>query len=152
VAEVLKRMQDAVEPRRLWRISGLHRDFEGVLSMTGFKICRVINYRNSFLPIVVGKMLPRLQGGTRIEVQMRMQWIVTAFMLLWAGFPVLLLTTALLHIDIGILDSRAPQGLRPHQFAAAIAMVVFGYVLCAVAFNIEAKRAQVLLLKILDVR
>jgi hypothetical protein len=106
-------MQDAVEPRRLWRISGLHRDFEGVLSMTGFKICRVINYRNSFLPIVVGKMLPRLQGGTRIEVQMRMQWIVTAFMLLWPGFPVLLLTTALLHIDIGILDSRAPQGLRP---------------------------------------
>lgn len=118
--------------------------------MTGFKIRRVINYRNTFLPIVVGKMLPRFQGGTRIEVEMRMHWFAAIFMLLWAGFPVLILTTALLHIDIGILDSRAPRDSKSHQFAAAIAMVMFGYALCAVAFNIEAQRARVLLLKLLD--
>jgi hypothetical protein len=33
---------------------------------------------------------------------------------------------------------------------AAIALVMFGYVLCAVSFNIEVQRARVRLLKMLD--
>ena len=149
LADVLKRMQDAVEPRRRWRFSRPPGDFEGVLSMTGFKIRRIINHRNWFLPIAVGTMLPRNQGGTRIDVKMHMHWLATMFMLLWVGFPVLLLTTAMLHIDFGILDSNAP-GPTPRQFVAAIAMLMFGYLLCAAAFNIEAQRARVLLIKILD--
>jgi hypothetical protein len=83
VANVLKRMEEAVEPRRRWRFSRLHRDFEGVVSRTRFTIVRIIQYRNSFLPVITGTIKPRPQGGTRIEVTMRLHWLVTAFMIIW---------------------------------------------------------------------
>ncbi|HEY2105685.1 MAG TPA: hypothetical protein VGH29_07860 [Candidatus Binataceae bacterium] len=150
MADALKRMQEGVEPLRQWRFSRSPCEFEGVVSITGFRIRRIISYRNWFLPGLMGKMLPRVQGGTRIEIELRMHWLAAIFMLLWAGVPVLLLSGTLLHLDAGIGGSKTGQSPSPHQLVAAIALVMFGYVLCAVSFNIEAQRARVRLLKMLD--
>ncbi len=149
-AYVLQRLQGVVVPRKWWRFSGSHPEFEGVVTGTTFKISRIINYRNSFLPIMAGEVHPRLQGGTRIDIEMRMAWLVALFMLLWAALPAAIVAAALLHVDLGLSKSGGPQHPSLQLFGAAAAMLLFGYMLCAIAFNIEAQRARTLLLKILD--
>jgi hypothetical protein len=150
VAKVLMRLQQAVEPRKLWRFSRLHRDFEGVVSLTGFKIIRIIHHRNSFLPVIMGKFQPRPQGGTRIEITMRLHWLVTAFMIVWAGVPTLILAAAVLHVHPGLGASVTARHVRRDLFVVAAMMLCFGYGLCSVCFNVEARRARKLLIKIVE--
>lgn len=50
-----------------------------------FKLYRYIQYRNSFLPIAFGK-ISNNQGGTVIEISLRMHWFVFVFMFFWLFF------------------------------------------------------------------
>lgn len=56
--------------------------FIGKLDDHGFRLTRVIYYRNSFLPIVKGRFE---QGsvGTRLEVSMTLHPAITVFVLIW---------------------------------------------------------------------
>ncbi len=144
VVYVLKRVEQAVEPRRLWRFSRVHRDFEGMVSRSTFKITRIIHYRNSFLPIIVGKVQPRLEGGTRVEITMRLNRAVAAFMILWAGAPLAILVYFLFFVGG---SARANAG---GALAISFGMVCFGYLICAGGFNFEARRARDLLIKIVS--
>ncbi|MCA9975715.1 MAG: hypothetical protein KC413_08185, partial [Anaerolineales bacterium] len=56
--------------------------FEGTVENGRFNINRIINYRNSFLPIIVGQFHDDL-GFTRIEITMRLHYFVMAFMGIW---------------------------------------------------------------------
>ncbi len=144
VVRVLKRIEQAVEPRRLWRFSRVHRDFEGVVSRNNFKIMRIIHYRNSFLPVIAGTVQPRLQGGTRVEITMRLNKAVAAFMMLWACVPLAILLYA------GLLASGAPGVSSLPALVFAIAVFCFAYVICAGAFNVEARRALDLLIRVVE--
>jgi hypothetical protein len=150
VSEALKRLIEAVEPRRMWRISRPQHDFEGVVSLTAFKISRIILYRNSFLPIIFGTIQARPQGGTRVEVMMRMHWFVIAFMLVWEAVPLVILTAVLLGLHLGGGALARPRAAGPGLYGMLIGMLIFGYGMCSIAFNIEARRARELLMNILD--
>ncbi|HKD69498.1 MAG TPA: hypothetical protein VKB84_21850 [Candidatus Binataceae bacterium] len=148
-ALVLMRIQDAVEPRRLMRISKTHRDFEGAVSRTQFRIRRIIHHRNSFLPIVAGTIQPSLRGGTRVEVVMRMSWLVTAFMFVWAGVPLIAVSAAALHLHFGSgVAAAAAHQTAGALIGGAVATITFGYCLCSASFNLEAQRAKELLTRI----
>jgi hypothetical protein len=56
--------------------------FIGKLQEDCFKIRRNILYRNSFVPIIHGRLIPT-PTGTRIVVTMRMYWFVMLFMMGW---------------------------------------------------------------------
>lgn len=81
-------LTDAVEPTKWMRDSKEHKTFQGTVARDGFKITRIIHYRNSFTPIIRGRFQPRPAGCT-ISVTMQLHWFVMAFMCVWFGGVVL---------------------------------------------------------------
>lgn len=87
--EIIARLQNTVEPEGLLK-SGFIRTraakpYKGEIVGNTFKIQRIINYRNSFLPVIVGEVLPD-RGGTRINIQMRLNILISAFVAAWFLF------------------------------------------------------------------
>lgn len=75
--------------RRLWH-SHEHKYFIGTLTNGNFNINRIIHYRNSLLPVIIGQIGDDL-GMSRIEITMRLSYfvgiILTAFWLFtFSGF------------------------------------------------------------------
>jgi len=82
--EIYRRLTAAIEPVRWIRnpFSRDHKPYESEINSSGFKITRVIRYRNSFLPIVTGCV--RDEGaGCVVEIILRLNVIVAVFMALW---------------------------------------------------------------------
>jgi hypothetical protein len=82
-------LQKIVEPNKIFRspFSRKHRYFEGRVEGDRFKINRIINYRNSFQPIIEGHFRPE-SSGTIVTLNMRMIWPVMVF---WGGMILLML-------------------------------------------------------------
>ena len=103
--------------------------FEGKVCENSFKICRCIQYRNSFLPLIIGTIEAHEYGST-INIRMRMAIPVIVFLVIWftgvlvgclivpfAGFPM-------------------PAALVPYI------MLVFGILLVIIPNRIAAKKAR----------
>jgi hypothetical protein len=58
--------------------------FEGVVSSNGFRISRVIRFRNTFRPMLYGRF-HRSDQGTQIDVTFRMHRFVEGFLVLWCS-------------------------------------------------------------------
>lgn len=71
-------------------LSRNHNLFEGEIEGTSFKISRIIHYRNSFLPILVGQIQDDLDAST-LQIVARPHWFV---ILLWTFLPLPLLPVA----------------------------------------------------------
>ena len=56
--------------------------FEGVVGNGRFNINRRINYKNSFLPYLVGDLQDELDV-TRVNITMRLNYFVLGFMIVW---------------------------------------------------------------------
>src|SRR5260370_20806151 len=74
--------------------------FVGSVRDFSFRIRRDIRYRNSFLPLVWGHIVPTPMGA-RVVVTMFMHPFVLAFMLFWLGM-----------VGWGALKSASSAGLR----------------------------------------
>jgi len=120
-------LQRIVEPMQyfVWWPEKRHGYFEGTVDEERFKISRIIRYRNSFVPIVEGRL--HGEGGrTLIALNLRMAWIVTAFWLCmiglvsWKGAA-------------GVFGIRSPLN--------TVEMIAFLYFMASVAFGIEARIA-----------
>lgn len=72
-----------VEPRRMWRVGfpnpANDKRFQGDVGADSFSITRVIGYRNSFLPTVVGKVRG---AGSRSVISVEMQLHALALVLM----------------------------------------------------------------------
>jgi WD40 repeat protein len=88
---ILSRLSKKVEPPKIFRFnwSRNHLPYEGTVSEEGFKISRVIHYRNSMLPIIQGRF-ERSANTTIIQIEMDMHPISISFLsifyLIWWGF------------------------------------------------------------------
>jgi WD40 repeat protein len=91
LSQVIEKLEAHIEaPKTIrWRFSRNHAPYAGTISDSGFKIYRIIHYRNSFLPIIRGKFESSSEG-TRIYVTMNLNPFVLAF-LLFLFFPFLTL-------------------------------------------------------------
>ena len=56
--------------------------FEGEVAIDGFKVCRILGYRNSFMPVVEGQVHSSGRGS-RIEVRMRLFIFALIFVTVW---------------------------------------------------------------------
>ncbi|UPT64290.1 MAG: hypothetical protein M0D54_07080 [Hyphomonadaceae bacterium JAD_PAG50586_4] len=75
--------QDRKWFRWRWPNSANDDRFEGDVTVDSFNVCRIIGYRNSFLPVVEGAV--HSSGpGSRIEVRMRLFVFVYVFVAVWA--------------------------------------------------------------------
>ena len=107
--------------------------FVGAAKGDRFRVRRDIRYRNSFLPIVLGRVTA-VPAGVRVEVTMFLHPIVAVFMLVWfsgVGFAAWALLRTPRHAPIG--------------FFGAVAILMFGLVLVGTGFFSEARKARRLL-------
>jgi hypothetical protein len=74
--EIFALLDATVEPPKWFRWKATNNEkYHGEVSLAGFKIWRIIRYRNSFLPIIEGKITPTI-SGSRIAVTMRLHRFV----------------------------------------------------------------------------
>lgn len=141
--EAVRRLRrEVAKPVSGWRwVEKRTEKFEGTVSGEGFRISRIIRYRNSFLPVIQGRISP-FGAGVRIEVTMKLHGIVLVFALLWlgfVGFPVL--GAVLQFLTTGRFEEAA-------WFPCA--MLVLFFLMTAIGFEIEAHKARKLLSRIFE--
>ncbi len=137
-------LTDTVEPTRWFRLSKDHKTFQGTVEHDGFKITRIIHYRNSFLPVVRGRFAPGPSGFT-VTVTMRLHPFVMAFMCLWFGGVGLGVVASLAGLAFGRAEAD-PMLLIP------FGMLLFGWALVSGAFWFEAKKTKPILLDMMKGR
>lgn len=125
-AEVL---QEIAEPRKTfrWRIPSDHRYFEGTVEHGRFKINRIIEGRDSFLPLIEGRF-QRDGSQTIVTLNMRMFWPTIGFCFCFIAFT-----------SLGAVRGNA----------ALLGMALFMYFLASICFAIEARVAMKRLLGLL---
>lgn len=137
--EAIRRVVNVTEPQRYFRwFATDHKPYEGKVEGYQFQISRVINYRNSFLPMIHGEILPEMRGSS-IRITMRPHGLVIAFMIFWLGgvgfFFLMMLSTFV---------SAAMQGTRGNPSALLIpaGMFAFGYLLIMGGFKFESAKSK----------
>ena len=133
----MERVDLFVEPTKWFRFFHEGKPFQGKCSREGFRITRIIRYRNSFLPIINGNYL-NSSNGTTIQIKMGLHPIVIAFMGIWFGGVV-----------IGAVSISYSLAIRECGFQLPMlipfAMLLFGIALVLGGFWFEAKKQKPLL-------
>jgi hypothetical protein len=141
VASAARRLAEQTEPKKWFRFSN-KKPFQGEVAETGFRIERIIGYRNSFLPVVQGTF--KFQGdGTVIEIRMRLNLFVAVFMCIWFGFVVL---------GIGAITTELISGRTKMDRTMAIpfGMLIFGWALVSGGFWFEARKQKKILIAMFE--
>lgn len=134
-------LQSNTESKRFMRGWGAYRYFEGECTKEGFKISRVIQYRNSFLPVITGCIVPE-GTGSLVKIKMRLPVFASVFMTFWLVIPVLASLISLPGLLAG-LALTDPSALIPPS------MVIFGIALTSGGFWFEASKQQDKLMEML---
>ncbi|BAJ01649.1 hypothetical protein SVI_1678 [Shewanella violacea DSS12] len=74
-------ISENIGPRNLFSLVSA-REYNGSVTKNGFLISKNIYYRNSFLPLIEGKVKPSI-NGSHIIVTMRLHALVLCFMFVW---------------------------------------------------------------------
>ena len=99
--QVIERLLDCVAPKKDFSLFDRYNNtsngklYEGKISGQTFEVSRIINYRNSFLPVIMGN-IQQENNATLIKINMRLHKFVSAFLLIWCvifAFAVILLIT-----------------------------------------------------------
>lgn len=138
--EIVNRLSQIMEPEKRIRLhlfqKGDSKSYEGKMVGRIFKMTRIIRYRNSFLPIINGTIIPDFDGTT-IEVKMRLHPFVAVFIGIWMGGVFL----ACLLMLIEILRTFQTKGFQP-MLLIPFGMLLFGYVLTMAGFTYESKKTK----------
>jgi hypothetical protein len=109
------------------------KKFQGIITNSGFRIKRIIGYRNSFLPEITGTINEKL-SGTEIELVLKPMSFVGVFMAVWLGGVAFACVATLIGAFMGSLPFTAC--LIP------FAMLAFGFGMLKFAFGAESRTAQ----------
>jgi hypothetical protein len=132
--DALKKLAAAVTigPTSLFASSRQDKYYQGKISGYSFEITRIIGYRNSFRPVIIGEISSYL--GSEINIVMRMNMAVIIFCCVWMG-GVLIAAIATLAAQINSGKFLLP-GLIP------FAMLLLGYILFTGGFKYESIKAK----------
>ena len=122
-----QKLATIVEPRkRRWGLSRSQMPFEGQIEGNAFKISNIIRYRNSFNPVLDGKIRDDLDIST-LEITARPIWFVAV---IWTF----------------LLVGTGAGGVLSGDLAEEIWMILpfflFFYAIPIVAFNLELNKAK----------
>lgn len=133
--EILQILENNIEPARLLRFGRGIKFFEGHFDEKKFKIHRIINYRNSFIPVIKGRIDYRADR-TDVTVTMSMHLLVEVFMAVW-------LSGVFMGCLMSIRDLTGENDSSVWLFRLLIFfMLFFGFALMNIPFRIEAKKAR----------
>jgi hypothetical protein len=141
----LSRHVQAPQPMRLsWGFGSTSRAaYEGEIWDTGFKVSRIIDYRNSFLPVIRGRFEPTPQG-TQVHFTLAIHPAVGAFLVAWLGLWYGM-TIPLMIFQLSTLINRG-QGLLGLLFLGMplVALTAFGFAFWAEARHSQRELSQIL--------
>lgn len=149
VAEVMRRLEANVAPKkptsnlvvtRWGQKETFDKPYAGIISGQHFNISRVINYKNSFLPVIKGEVTHFL-GQTEINVKSSPHIAVLVFSALWMS---MVLIGCVVVTMVSIKDGFEPALLIPFF------MLVFGCLLFTIPYKIEAKKSKAFLVNLLE--
>lgn len=151
IDEVYSRLSANIEPKQANLLSMLNekrsKPYEGEISQNSFKINRIINYRNSFLPVIHGEM-SNYFGQTRIKIRMRPAAFVFIFMAFWLGLVaigcIVILFSGFINIKEVLHSGFSLMLLVP------FGIFLFGCMLPAMAFKPESRKAKRFLATLLN--
>jgi hypothetical protein len=135
--DIVKRINENVEAKKFIRFDlwgeKKYKEFEGVVEENRFKVSRISRGRNSFKPIVIGKIVENINSRT-IVVRLRMDIFVYIFMAYWLGFA-------------GVAAAGATlTGISKGKFSSTTliiyGMFLFGYLMMIISFNYESGKAK----------
>jgi len=144
--EVSEKILSVMEPEKFLRIPFTigKKPFQGVQNDNSFVFRRIINYGNSFLPTIDLKCKTKSHNQIEIHIVYRLRTFVKYFWLFWM--------IMVLFFAIMFLLAAATGEFHGEKYALFLpfGMLVFGYLLCIVPFNIEKNIAHKILLNILS--
>lgn len=138
---LLDRLRTQVAPPTWFRWNPTSLPFEGEVHEAGFKVMRIIHYRNSFLPVILGEVRPE-GPGTAVRVQMRLAHFISAFMVVWFSGVLLGMLAVIMALSAG---QPAWGGLL-----AISGMLAFGVALVLLPFWYEVRQARPILRDLLE--
>ncbi|MCP5093946.1 MAG: hypothetical protein GY943_00175 [Chloroflexi bacterium] len=129
--QVREILSGEIDTRRLLRLSREHPYFEGTIEHNAFKMSRIIHYRNTSLPVILGEIRDEIDRTT-VTIRMRLNWIVIVFMIFW----LVAVTAVTAGLMLGfITDVDFPPLFPPIT-------MLFLYVGTLIFFHWEANKAQ----------
>jgi hypothetical protein len=149
--EVGRRISANIEPRLTGVFSEFTRNntkpYQGVCARNKFEISRIINYRNSFIPVISGEVSSYLGVESRIHIKMKPHSFVIVFMCIWLGFGGL--------FCLLILSNMFRPEMRPDKelsIGEVIPFVMFigGCLLFSLPFKFESKKSKLFLAELLE--
>ena len=144
--QVVTKLAESIEAEKSFGFGAYRTTYSkpyiGTIRGNSFEIKRVINYQNSFLPTISGKI--QKDGiWTKIYVTMKPEIIVITFMAIWFGCVGLGCIGAI-YYAITTADEFSPFFLIP------FAMLLFGVILLFGAPKIESSKSKKDLQNILE--
>jgi len=143
VEEIKRRLADNIEPKTNVGSAGfnksLNKTYEGQILRDSFTISRIINYRNSFLPVITGHISTFL-NETQINVKMRPVTFILIFISLWLGIVGIVCLGIIL---VGIIQFKhvLQNGFSP-MILIPFGMFLFGWMLTTLAFKAESRKSR----------
>lgn len=148
-AEVLKRLDNAIEPKRYFRLFGaVTKPYQGSIEGSHFEISRIIGYRNSFLPMIKGDVQNEISGCS-VYITMQPHILVTAVMILWLGSVGLFFLDSLYSLISSLTE---PQTINPSLALFPGGMLLFGYAMILGGFKYESTKSKKFFGELLEAR
>jgi hypothetical protein len=135
--ELVKRIKTFTGEKTFFNFNPSH-EFSGHVNEYEFEITKNISYRNSFLPIIEGK-IEQKTTGTQVTISMRLHLFVMCFMFVWFSGVGIGCITLFAKVDEFSLPMLIPFG-----------MLIFGVALVSGGFWFEASKQKRRLIELLS--
>jgi hypothetical protein len=136
-AAVCEKLKHNTQPPALrgngYRLPADHKKFEGMVTDSTFTINRVINYHNSFLPLISGHMEEKA-NGTEIALTLRPNTKVTFLMGLWMAGACFAFVT--------IFIASFTKGGSAIAVLIPLGMIAAGIIMVRMGFATESEKAK----------
>jgi hypothetical protein len=127
--EIIQIMKENTSPARSAFYRNYDEFFNGKILEDSFKLQRNINYRNSFLPVLIGEINEN-DSCTRITIRTRMNFFVIVFLLIWFG-----------GVSLGCLITPFADFEIQFKFIPYL-MLFAGILITVLPYNYETKKAK----------
>ena len=145
--EVIEKLKSSSIPKQSFnnrnKIILTDKKFEGSINDDCFNVTRIINYRNSFLPVINGKINDKLNGA-EIEIELKPASFVKGLMTLWFGGVSFAFITTL----FGAILGETPI----HVVIFPLFMLLMGFGILKFGFSTESENSKKDLMEVLQAK
>ena len=124
-------LQSVTSSKRAW-VTRPPGEFIGTIDQYDFKIMRIINYRNSFMPVIKGA-IKKGEEAYVVALKMQLHPITYIFLIFWFGIAGFILL-------IGILGLMTSEPTDVTLFLGTGGFIAWGQILSRWGFFFQAKK------------